>query len=67
MPAGGGYSGDDTISKINADGTKATLVFAPAGPFGDYDGNILAFSPDGPILFVADRNASRIVCIEPAP
>jgi hypothetical protein len=111
MPAGGGYPGDDTVSKINADGTKATpplatalsgvhaLVFAPPGPFGgdayvatwdtgkvlritpdgtktelasglsltNYDGNILAFSPDGRILFVADRNASRIVCIEPAP
>ena len=107
MPASGGYSGDDTITKINADGTKATplamtqpgihaVAFAPNGPFGgdlyaaswssnqllritpqgvvselasglsltNYDGNILAFSPDGRILFVADRNQSRIVCIE---
>jgi hypothetical protein len=110
MPAGGGFPGDDTVSKINPDGTKATpplamglagvhaLVFAPNGPFGgdayvaswdsgkvlriatdgtvtelatglsltNYDGNILAFSPDGRVLFVADRAQSRIVCIEPA-
>lgn len=33
----------------------------------NYDGNILAFSPDGNVLFVADRLASRVVCIEPAP
>ncbi len=108
MPAAGGYSGDDTITKINSDGSKATplvttqpgihaVVFAPSGPFGgdmyaaswssgkilritpagavsdlatglsltNYDGNVLAFSPDGRILFVADRNQSRIVCIEP--
>ena len=107
MPAGGGYSGDDTISKINADGTKGTplvmtqagihaIVFAPSGPFGgdayaaswqsqkllriapggavsdlatglsltNYDGNILSFSPDGRVLFVADRAQARIVCIE---
>lgn len=111
MPAGGGYPGDDTVSRVNPDGTKATpplamalpgvhaLVFAPAGPFGgdayvaswasgkilritpagvvselatglsltNYDGNVLAFSPDGRILFVADRERARIVCIEPAP
>ena len=107
MPAAGGYSGDDTISKINMDGTKATplamtqpgihaVTFAPSGPFGgdlyaaswssgkllritpagvvsdlatglsltNYDGNILSFSPDGRILFVADRSQGRIVCIE---
>jgi DNA-binding beta-propeller fold protein YncE len=107
MPAGGGYSGDDTISKINPDGTKGTplvtaqpgihaIVFAPSGPFGgdayaaswqsqkllriapggavsdlatglaltNYDGNILSFSPDGRVLFVADRAQARIVCIE---
>jgi hypothetical protein len=109
MPAGGGYSGDDTLSPIKADGSKGTalvsgiagihaVVFAPAGPFGgdayvaswssqkiirikpdgtmtdlasglsltNYDGNILAFSPDGRILFVADRSNARIVCIEPS-
>ncbi|MCB9653748.1 MAG: hypothetical protein H6729_06420 [Deltaproteobacteria bacterium] len=31
------------------------------------NGNILALSPDGEVLFVADREASRIVCIEPTP
>lgn len=109
MPAGGGYPGDDTISKIGSDGTKGAalasmlpgihaLVFAPMGPFGadayaaswssgkvlrfdtagmssdlatglsltNYDGNILGFSPDGKVLFVADRSSHRIVCIEPA-
>ena len=108
MPAGGGYSGDDTLSRIKPDGTKGAplvsgipgihaVAFAPAGPFGgdayvaswssqkivrikpdgstsdlatglsltNYDGNILAFSPDGRVLFVADRSNARIVCIEP--
>jgi hypothetical protein len=109
MPAGGGYSGDDSLTRIQPDGTKAAalvagvpgihaITFAPAGPFGgdayvaswssqkimrikpdgtisdlatglsltNYDGNILAFSPDGRVLFVADRSNHRIVCIEPA-
>jgi hypothetical protein len=108
MPAGGGYSGDDTISRITPAGEKgAALVtarpgihavtFAPEGPFGadayaaswssqkvlriapggavsdlatglsltNYDGNILAFSPDGRVLHVADRQNHRLVCIEP--
>ncbi len=107
-PAGGGYAGDDTITKIGTDGlTQGALIsarpgihaiaFAPAGPFGgklvaaswstgelisvdtlgaatvlasglsltNYDGNILAFSPDGNVLYVADRLANRLVCIEP--
>jgi hypothetical protein len=110
MPSGGGYAGDDTISRILPNGAKDTplasglpgihaIVFAPPGPFGgdayaaswasgkivrvtpagevsdlatglaltNYDGNILAFSPDGNVLFVADRQRSRIVCIEAAP
>lgn len=33
----------------------------------NYDANILAFASDGNVLFVADRLASRIVCIEPGP
>ncbi len=33
----------------------------------NYDGNILAFSPDGRVLMVADRSANRVVCIEPTP
>lgn len=107
-PASGGYAGDDTISRVQADGTAGTplltgrpgvhaIAFAPAGVFGgklyaaswssqelfavdpagvvtvlasglqltNYDGNILAFSPDGRVLYVADRLANRLVCIEP--
>lgn len=107
-PASGGYAGDDSITKIGADGLAAGTVvmdrvgihavtLAPAGPFQghllaaswatqelisvdpagvvsvlasnlqltNYDGNILAFSPDGRVLYVADRSANRLVCIEP--
>jgi YVTN family beta-propeller protein len=107
-PATGGYAGDDSISRVNPDGTAGVpllvarpgvhaIAFAPAGPFGgklyaaswasqelfsvdpsgtvavlasglqltNYDGNILAFSPDGRVLYVADRLANRLVCIEP--
>jgi hypothetical protein len=109
-PAGGGYAGDDTITKIDTAGAAAGTVIAarpgihavtvaPPGPFGgkvvfaswstgelvsvdaqgipsvlasglsltNYDGNILAFSPDGNVLYVADRLANRLVCIEPEP
>lgn len=31
----------------------------------NYDGNVLAVSSDGQVMFVADRSANRIVCIEP--
>lgn len=107
-PAGGGYAGDDSITKIGVDGLAAgtlvtgrpgihAIVIAPPGPFQgrvvaaswstgelvsidpqgtvsvlasglsltNYDGNILAFSPDGRVLYVADRLANRLVCIEP--
>ena len=110
-PAGGGYAGDDTISRVQADGLAGTplvtarpgvhaITFAPggaAGAFGgklyaaswqtgelfavdaagavttlasglqltNFDGNILAFSTDGRVLYVADRSANRLVCIEP--
>ena len=30
----------------------------------NYDGNILAVSSDGNVLFVADRLAHQVVCIE---
>ncbi len=109
-PGGGGYAGDDTITKIGPDGLSQgalismrpgihAITFAPPGPFGgklvaaswstgelisidaqgaatvlasglsltNYDGNILAFSPDGNVLYVADRLANRLVCIEPEP
>jgi len=107
-PASGGYSGDDTITRVLPDGGSGgaiasglsgvhAVTLAPAGPFRglawaaswssdsifaveldggistiasglsltNYDGNILAFSPDGRVLMVADRQADRIVCIEP--
>jgi DNA-binding beta-propeller fold protein YncE len=107
-PGGGGYSGDDTISRIDPTGHEGPplakdlpgvhgLAIAPPGPFGgllhgasweaqnlfsvspagavtelasglaltNYDANILAFSPDGRVLYVADRDANRVVCIEP--
>ena len=40
-------------------------VLASGLTLSNYDGNILAFSPDGRVLYVADRVANRIVCIEP--
>lgn len=107
-PGGGGYAGNDTITKVDATGADVgtvitarqgihAVVVAPPGPFGgkvvfaswstgelvsvdgqgtasvlasglaltNYDGNILAFSPDGNVLYVADRLANRLVCIEP--
>lgn len=107
-PAGGGYAGDDSITKVGTDGLATgtvvtgrpgihAVVLAPPGPFKghlvaaswasqelisidpagtvsvlasglgltNYDGNILAFSPDGRVLYVADRLANRLVCIEP--
>lgn len=107
MPASGGYSGDDTLTRILPDGSKGTplvtdapgihgIAFAPQGPFGadayvasfdtqnivrvspdgtttevaggvgfsNFDGNVLAFSPDGRVLLVAERMRNRIVCVE---
>ena len=40
-------------------------VIASGLSLTNYDANILAFSPDGNVLYVADRQADRIVCIEP--
>ena len=42
-------------------------VLASGLTLTNYDGNILDFSPDGRVLMVADRGASRVVCIEPLP
>lgn len=45
----------------------AKTVLASGLTLTNYDGNILDFSPDGRVLMVADRGASRVVCIEPIP
>lgn len=51
-----------TIFRIAPDGTKTEIASGLA--LTNYDANILAVSPDGRTLWVADRLASRIVCIE---
>jgi len=71
--AAGAFGGDmlaarwDTgeILRITPDGDVATL--ASGLSLTNYDANILASSPSGSVLLVADRNASRLVCIEPLP
>jgi hypothetical protein len=50
------------LMRISAAG-KVTTV-ATGLELTNYDGNVLAVSPDGNVLMVADRQASRIVCIE---
>ncbi len=53
------------IFSVTADGGTRTI--ASGLSLTNYDGNILAFSPDGRVLLVADRQANRIVCIEQVP
>lgn len=108
-PNGGGYAGEDEVSRIEANGAKGTalatglagvhaVTYSPTGVFGqnvyvaswnsgkvlridaagtqtevasgltltNYDANVLAISPDGRTMMVADRGANRIVCIEAA-
>ena len=50
---------------ISIDPQGAVAVLASGLSLTNYDGNILAFSPDGRVLYVADRLANRLVCIEP--
>lgn len=50
---------------LRIDPTGAVEVVASGLSLTNYDGNILAFSPDGQVLYVADRLAHRVVCIEP--
>lgn len=52
-----------TIFAVELDGGVTSI--ASGLQLTNYDGNILAFSPDGRALMVADRQANRIVCIEP--
>lgn len=50
---------------ISIDPTGAVADLATGLSLTNYDANILAFSPDGRVLYVADRAANRVVCIEP--
>lgn len=52
---------------VSVDAQGAASVLASGLALTNYDGNILAFSPDGNVLYVADRLANRLVCIEPEP
>jgi hypothetical protein len=63
MPASGGYSGDDTVSRIGPDGMKgAPLVAAQPGV------HALVFAPDGPFggdAYVASWSAGTISRVAP--
>jgi sugar lactone lactonase YvrE len=50
---------------IRVDTAGVTTELASGLSLTNYDGNILEPSPDGSVLFVADRLANRLVCIEP--
>lgn len=50
---------------FSVDPAGTVAVLASGLQLTNYDGNILAFSPDGRVLYVADRLANRLVCIEP--
>lgn len=52
-----------TLYEIAPDGALTTL--ASGLMLSNYDGNALDVSSDGEVLFVADRDANRVVCIEP--
>jgi len=72
-PLAGAFGGDllaarwdaGTLLRITPAGVVTTL--ASGLTLTNYDANILAVSPSGSVLIVADRSASRLVCIEPAP
>lgn len=53
----------NTLFSITADG--GTEELASGMSLTNYDANILAFSPNGTVLLVADRLNNRVVCIEP--
>lgn len=50
---------------FSIDAAGATTELASGLTLTNYDGNILAVSPDGNTMMVADRGQNRIVCIEP--
>ncbi|MBK6697107.1 MAG: hypothetical protein IPG50_33705 [Myxococcales bacterium] len=51
------------LTRIDSAGAQTEL--ASGLTLTNYDGNILAVSPDGNTMMVADRGANRVVCIEP--
>jgi hypothetical protein len=53
---------DGRLFRVAPDGTQTDI--ATGLQLTNYDANILAVSPDGRVLLVADRLASRVVCIE---
>ena len=63
LAAGGGSSGDGSITPLDFNGNALKPI---ATGLGGVHANILAVSPDGRVRMVADRLASRIVCIEEA-
>jgi sugar lactone lactonase YvrE len=50
------------LLQIDPDGVVTEL--ASGLSLTNYDGNILAVSSDGNVMFVADRMANQLVCIE---
>lgn len=68
---GGAYGRDlyaarwDVGQLVRVTPAGVVSVIASGLSLTNYDANILAFSPDGNVLYVADRQADRIVCIEP--
>ncbi|MBN8615667.1 MAG: hypothetical protein J0L92_34045 [Deltaproteobacteria bacterium] len=52
----------NSIFRVSPTGEITTVVAGVS--LSNYDANVLAVSPDGRVLLVADRNASRIVCVE---
>lgn len=53
-----------SIFAVEFDGGTSSLASGLAGNSND-DANLLAFSPDGRVLMVAESSTNRIVCIEP--
>jgi len=52
----------EELFRVSATGVVTTLVTGIN--FSNYDANVLAVSPDGRTLVVADRLKGRIVCVE---
>ena len=50
---------------LQIDGAGTVRELASGLSLTNYDSNILTVSSDGNVMFVADREANRVVCIEP--